>query len=247
MNVDGVISVWRSLYSPHSHTTSSCLSTSSLLYLSSGCSKKTKKNMTGVSGVWLLSLLIAIAVATSSDLPLKLEVKIGLNSRLANVHLSKADHSAYPFTVTYGACHSSASQPEAHHTISTVHEQGTDRLVWILPEDITANGCLSAWSIRHELTGRSEPLMVNKYSRQWMKKRELDQRTMLSKRASIPMNNASGIDAEGPWFDGVELLREKEIGSVNAQQAKAKSRFDFERVLETMSIILIRWTQGLPL
>jgi len=187
----------------------------------------------GVGCIWLLSFLIALAIATSSDLPLKLEVKIALNSRSANVHLSEADHSAYPFTVTYGACHSSAGQREAHHTISTVHEQGTDRLVWILPEDITTNGCLSAWSARHELAGRSEPLKVNKYSRQWMKKRELDQGKRLSKRASIPMTNASGIDAEGPWFDGVELLKEKEVGSVNVQQAKAKSMFDFGRALET--------------
>lgn len=39
------------------------------------------------------------------------------------------------------------------------------------------------------------------------------------------MTNASGIDAEGPWFDGVEVLKEKEIGPVSVKQAKAKSMF----------------------
>lgn len=190
--------------------------------------------MMSVSRVWLLSFLVAFAIAMSKDLPLKLEVKIALDSRSANVHLSEAEHSAYPFTVTYGGCHSSAGQHEAHHTIFTVHEQGHDRLVWILPEDITTNGCLSAWSARHELAGRSQPVKVNKYSRQWMKKRELDRGTRLSKRASIPMTNASGIDAQGPWFDGVEVLKEKEIGSVSVKEAKAKSMFGVGRAMETM-------------
>jgi hypothetical protein len=59
-----------------------------------------------------------------------------------------------------------------------------------------------------------------------MKKRELDQGARLSKRASIPMTNVSGIDAQGPWFDGVEVLKEKEIGSVSVAEAKAKSMVD---------------------
>ncbi len=40
------------------------------------------------------------------------------------------------------------------------------------------------------------------------------------------MSKASGIDAQGPWFDGVELLKEKEIGSVSVGQAKSTSEFD---------------------
>lgn len=190
--------------------------------------------MLGLGRVALLSLLGTLANAASRDLPVKLEVKISLNSRSANVHLSEATRSTYPFTVTYGACHTSTGLHEAHHTVATVHEQSTDRLVWILPEDITTSGCLSAWSARHELVGRSEPLTVNKYSRQWKKKRELDQGTKLNKRASIPMTNASGIDAEGPWFDGVEVLKEKEIGAVNAKQAKSKSMFYVERASAIM-------------
>lgn len=40
------------------------------------------------------------------------------------------------------------------------------------------------------------------------------------------MTNASGIDAEGPWFDGVELLKNKEIGAVSVKEAKARSMSD---------------------
>lgn len=36
------------------------------------------------------------------------------------------------------------------------------------------------------------------------------------------MTNATGIDAWGPWFDGVELLRNKEIGAVDVAKAKSK-------------------------
>lgn len=179
-----------------------------------------------VNCIWLLSLIATLTIAIENDLPLKLSVKIPLDSQSANVHISSVDSSVYPFIVSYGGCHSSTSQDEAHHTISTVTEENSDRLVWILPKGIPTNGCLSAWSVRHELFGRSEPLEVHKYSRPWMKKRELDQGKRLSKRASIPMTNASGIDAQGPWFDGVEVLKEKEIGSVNVKEAKAKSMFN---------------------
>ena len=185
--------------------------------------------MRSVNFIWLLSLNALFTIVTgdtSNNLPLKLLVKIPLNSQSANVHISNVDASAYPVTVSYGGCESSTSQHEAHHTISTVTRKDFDRLVWILPEDIPIKGCLSAWSAQQELVGRSEPLDVNKYSRPWMKKRELNQGTRLSKRASIPMTNASGIDAQGPWFDGVEVLKEKEILSVSVNEAKAKSKFD---------------------
>lgn len=177
--------------------------------------------------IWLLGLITPFTITNAANLPLKLSVKLPLDSPSANVHISSAHESIYPLTVSYGGCGSSTgSQHEAHHTISTVAERHHDRLIWILPEDIPTNGCLSAWSTRHELVGRSEPLEINKYSRPWMKKRELDQGARLSKRASIPMTNVSGIDAQGPWFDGVEVLKEKEIGSVSVAEAKAKSMVD---------------------
>ena len=191
---------------------------------------------------WLLSL-VALITTVQAQLPVRLEVKIGLNSRAANVHLSEVHHSLYPFTVTYGACHSSLSHREAHHNISHV-SHGHDRLVWILPDDISTGGCLSAWSMHESLLiGRSEPLDVDKSSRQWAKKHDLDQGLRLSKRASIPMSNASGIDAQGPWFDGVEALKEKEISAVNVKEAKAKSR----HISLSMELTLIYYRQRLLL
>ena len=185
-------------------------------------------NMMSVKSIWLLSLIAictvaTCTVATSNDLPLKLAVKIPLDSRSANVHLYRVSHSVHPFTVSYGGCHSLSSQHETHHIVSTVTDQDSDRLVWILPDDIPTDGCLSAWSAQHELVGRSEPLKVHKHSKAWMRKRHLHQGSRLNKRDSIPMTNASGIDAEGPWFDGVELLKNKEIGNASAKEAKAKS------------------------
>ena len=194
----------------------------------------------GIIRVWGL-LLFAIATV-SAVLPVRLEVKAALDSQSANVHLSPAHSSAYPYWVTYGSCHPSHSKREAHHTVSKVLHRDIERLVWVLPEDIDSSGCLSAWSLGDELIGRTERLTINKYSKQWLKKRQLDQGTRLGRRASIPMTSASGIDAEGPWFDGVEVLKEKEISAVNVKEAKAKSPCYF--ILNLLCNTLI-YSQGL--
>lgn len=180
--------------------------------------------MLSLIAVLPFAILAAITLATASDLPVKLEVRAALNSRSANIHLSQPHASLYPFTVTYGACHGSVKQHEQHHTVSEVIERSADRLIWLLPSDISDRGCLSAWSSTSELVGRSRPLKVSKDSRQWTRKHHLDAGTRLSKRASIPMTNASGIDASGPWFDGVAVLEDKQIGAVDATQAKAKRK-----------------------
>ncbi|KAI4117582.1 MAG: hypothetical protein LQ345_002213 [Seirophora villosa] len=178
--------------------------------------------MLSLIAVLPFAILAPITLTTASDLPVKLEVRAALNSRSANIHLSQPHASLYPFTVTYGACHDSVKQHEQHHTVSEVIEPSADRLIWLLPSDINDRGCLSAWSSTSELVGRSRPLKVSKDSRQWTRKRHLDAGTRLSKRASIPMTNESGIDASGPWFDGVAVLEDKQIGAVDATQAKAK-------------------------
>jgi hypothetical protein len=41
------------------------------------------------------------------------------------------------------------------------------------------------------------------------------------------MSNESGIDAEGPWFKGVELLQNKELGVVDVKKAKSKCSLGF--------------------
>ncbi|KAL9584588.1 MAG: hypothetical protein Q9212_002022 [Teloschistes hypoglaucus] len=179
--------------------------------------------MAGTGGMLALSLFAVFQIVNSIDFPVRLEVTGPLDSRSANIRLTRLEEIVYPFTVTYGDCHTFGDHYESHHTVSEVYDRDTDRLIWLLPDDVSSGGCLSAWS-DSGLVGRSQALKVNKNSRQWIKKRHLDRGTRLSKRASIPMNNASDIDAEGPWFDGVEALKDKEITAVNAAQAKAKRR-----------------------
>ncbi|KAL8634366.1 MAG: hypothetical protein Q9228_008040, partial [Teloschistes exilis] len=177
--------------------------------------------MVSTRAMFAFRLFAIIKIVASIKFPVKLEVTGPLDSRSANIHLTRLDESVYPFTVTYGDCLTFGDKYELHHTVSEVRDRGIDRLIWLLPEDVSSGGCLSAWS-DSGLVGRSRALQINKNSRQWIKKRHLDRGTRLSKRSSIPMNNASGIDAEGPWFDGVEVLKDKEITAVNAAQAKAK-------------------------
>lgn len=177
------------------------------------------------TGILALGLVAITHPAIATEPLVNLEVRVALDSRSANIHFSQPHQSVYPFTVTYGACYSLNGRNEAYHSISEVHDRGTDRLIWVLPDDISPRGCLSAWSPNAELVGRSEPLKVNKNSKQWTKKRHLDRGTRLNKRASIPMTSGSGIDANGPWFDGVEVLKQAEINTVDAAEAKAKRRW----------------------
>ena len=177
---------------------------------------------TKANSLFCLWLLAAIAQSTATELPVKLELKATLNSRSANIHLSRSDVSVYPFLVTYGSC-DSPKYSSRLCAIGTVQHQDIDRLVWILPDDISSRGCLSAWSSQDTLIGRSQGLDINKNTKQWRRKRHLEGGIKLGKRASIPMTNASGIEANGPWFDGVEALRGLEVNAVDATQAKAKS------------------------
>ena len=192
------------------------------------------------SAICCIILLVLSVAANPSSLPVKLEVKSSLKSRSANIHLSGTHASVYPFTVSYGACHASAKQHEAHHEITTVKSSGADRLVWNLPDDISADGCLSAWSPEGQLIGRSKHLVVQKESRGWSNKRSLDHRRRFDKRAVIPMTNASGIDAEGPWFDGVEALKQAEISTVDAKKAKAKSIVPSQKPSQTILILCVQ-------
>lgn len=180
--------------------------------------------MVSYSSILAFGLAATCHLATAIESSVRLEVKAALNSRSANIHLSQSHPSVFPYTVTYGPCHSLSTQAEADHHVALVRDDSTDRLVWVLPDDISSNGCLSAWSSSSEPVGRSEPLKIKKDSKHWMRKRHLDRGTKMSKRASIPMTNASGIEANGPWFDGVEALKESEISTVDAAQAKAKRR-----------------------
>ncbi|OTA90512.1 hypothetical protein M434DRAFT_77860, partial [Hypoxylon sp. CO27-5] len=161
---------------------------------------------------WLTLTVLASQVVPvpASYLPVKLETRSELSSRLANVHVSFEAPVDGIVTYTYGHCETTRPH-EAHHTVGCSTRSRESRLVWILPDNVRFDGCISAWDQQGILVGRSEP--------QELGKRKLKRRSA----NSIEMTNATGIDTWGPWFDGVELLKNKEIGPIDANEAKSKN------------------------
>ncbi|KAI0844689.1 flavin-containing amine oxidoreductase-domain containing protein [Daldinia vernicosa] len=157
----------------------------------------------------LAALAIQGVLASTSHLPVKLETRSDLSSGLANVHIYFNDLIDGVITYSYGQC-DNIQHSEAHHTIGQTTHPKESRLVWILPNNARFDGCISAWDRQGQLVGRSEP--------QRLSRRKLRRRGA----SSIEMTNATGIDAWGPWFDGVELLKNKEISAVDVAKAKSK-------------------------
>ncbi|KAK4939410.1 hypothetical protein LTR10_020307 [Elasticomyces elasticus] len=161
----------------------------------------------------ITALLCSSALAAS--LPVSLHVKRAIDSGLANIHVSYDQPVQDGIVFTYGSCR--AKFPgEAHHLVGRAKDCNHDRLLWKVPDYAPTGQCLSAWDSKQSLIGRSGPIGITPSTRTTQRR--------LRKRQSfaIPMDNSSGIDAEGPWFDGVALLKNKEISAVNAQEAKAK-------------------------
>ncbi|KAK4178764.1 putative L-amino-acid oxidase [Triangularia setosa] len=169
----------------------------------------------------VLGPLVAAAAQDASILSIRIETRALLNSRLCNVYIGHVQPVKGAIDFTYGSCEQS-SPSDAHHFITTSKDASQDRLIWMLPDDIFSGGCISAWSnTTDELLGRSQ-------------KQHLDLDTMARRRHarlsprsngpnSILMDNSTGIDVWGPWFDGVEVLKNAECSAVDAAAAKQKS------------------------
>lgn len=174
-----------------------------------------KADFTMAGWMYLLSLQWPCAFAANVPPPIGLHLKRTVDSGLANIHISYNQPVHSEITVTYGHCQ--AQTPgEAHHLVGHSTSYDDDRLLWKVPEDAPTGGCISAWE-GEGLIGRSVPVSIcpsKKTARRRLKKRQ--------DRFSIPMDNSSGIDAEGPWFDGVVLLQDKEISAINVKEAKSK-------------------------
>lgn len=149
-------------------------------------------------------------------LPLHIETKTAMTSRVANIHVKTTSVIDLEAVFTYGPCRSPTDK-DAHHTIAhtnSLDDQKAHRLVWVMPENIHSGDCISAWSKSGDLLGRSAPQIID--------------HTMIKMRRrddggySIPMNGSSGIDVYGPWFDGVALLEKSEDHNVDVEAAKAK-------------------------
>ncbi|OHW95848.1 l-amino-acid oxidase [Colletotrichum incanum] len=119
-------------------------------------------------------------------------------------------------SVFYGACDMKAPF-EAHHKIGQTHigshtaakrhlewtGQRPTKFVWLVPEDVSP-GCLHAF-VDNQLVGRSTEHVV--------KSRKM------RKRATF----AEATDPMGPWFDGVEYLKQKQPDDVFVASVKNKT------------------------
>lgn len=161
---------------------------------------------------FIAALALCQTVWSVPSLPVRLETRTSLSSGLANVHLSFDTPIDGLIKFTYGSC-SSLGARDAYNVVghgSSSH----DRLVWIIPEEVTSGGCISAWGSSGTLLGRSEKQHLDGLSR----------RRAISKRGtySVAMTNETGIDPWGPWFDGVELLKGKNMSAIDVKKAKSK-------------------------
>lgn len=118
--------------------------------------------------------------------------------------------------IVYGDC-GMRSPFEAHHKIGRTHigshpaakrhlewtDQRPTKFVWMVPEDVSS-GCLHAF-VDSQLVGRSSEHSV--------KSRKM------RKRATF----AEATDPMGPWFDGVEYLKQKQPDDVFVASVKNKT------------------------
>ncbi|KAF1810711.1 hypothetical protein P152DRAFT_94303 [Eremomyces bilateralis CBS 781.70] len=124
---------------------------------------------------------------------------------LHNVHIGYGDDLEGELRVVYGDCGMSAEHEKHHDITITIVDKSSrpDRLVWIVPREIQANGCLHAFS-NGGLVGRSLPIGVSAP----LRKREL---------------LADVAETMGPWFDGVAYMQSKSINAAASKEAKSKS------------------------
>jgi monoamine oxidase len=134
-----------------------------------------------------------------------------------NVHIEYAAPLDGELSLHYGSCNVQSSS-DCHHTLgrtyvgnhelakrhSTHDSQRPTKFVWLPPHDAPSTGCLHAFS-GETLVGRSSPI------------------SMARRKQRRSTAAADIMDAEGPWFDGVAYLQEKEPGEAFVSSAKSKS------------------------
>lgn len=134
-----------------------------------------------------------------------------------NVHITFNAPLDGELSIHYGSCEA-ASAEDLHHTLGRTHignhhlarrhaahpSQRPTKFVWLPGPDAPTLGCLHAFS-GPTLVGRSSPVTINRRKeRRWTAAADI-------------------MDAEGPWFDGVAYLREKEPDDVFVAAAKSKT------------------------
>ncbi|TWU71953.1 hypothetical protein ED733_000713 [Metarhizium rileyi] len=140
--------------------------------------------------------LFLTAQCLAKQLPLALEVRSEVTSRLANIHVLRSEYLSGLTTFTYGSC-TAKSEQDRHHIIAKTECSTSDsRLVWIIPENAPTGGCISAWNKGATLVGRSSPQNLQGVVKRGNTKRLAE---------PIAMTGVNGIDVLGPWFDGAGL------------------------------------------
>lgn len=190
-----------------------------------------KSRMSTVKKALLFGLGVGgMAFASPVDYPIRLETRTILDTGIANIHIEVVTPLTSTVDVSYGSC-DALSPTETHHDITRgVQVLRSSRLVWRVPEGSPANGCLAAWdSETGALVARSTVLELSL-------KQKRSFTPVLGKRGGMPikMNNDSGIDNRGPWFDGVAYLKGRNVSQIDVQKAKSKSR----ESLYTLSILV---------
>ncbi|KAH8650555.1 L-amino-acid oxidase [Tricladium varicosporioides] len=148
---------------------------------------------------------------------------------VANIHITYNLPISGALSLHYGSCDSvPGTLLDAHHHLIGRTNVGShhlarrhaehpfrrpERFVWLVPADAPTGGCLNAYS-GVDLLGVSAPLKIKARNN----RRNL--RENLAKRDNVAF--ADIADAEGPWFDGVEYLKQKEPDEVFVAAAKAK-------------------------
>jgi hypothetical protein len=136
---------------------------------------------------------------------------------MQNVHLKYHHPVDGELSLHYGECELQ-DQKDAHHSLGATyigrhslakrHPNWVDnrptKFVWLPPRDISSGGCLHAFA-SNELIGTSDPVVV------------------VRRKMRRGKSFADVADPEGPWFDGVEYLRQKEPDEIFVAQAKSKS------------------------
>lgn len=172
---------------------------------------------------WLAAGSLGFLVGSTFALPLILETRTALHTRVANIHVEYKEALQGDVLYTYGSCDSNSDR-EAYHTVARNAHGKPHRLVWIIPRDAKSGGCISAWSQDGVLVGRSERQAIRQEGllKEPNKRDKVGRNLDRRHKDGIPMNSSSGIDVWGPWFDGVAALEGKNLSAVDVKKAKNK-------------------------
>jgi hypothetical protein len=135
---------------------------------------------------------------------------------MQNVHINYEQPIDGQLSIRYGDC-ALNHQREAHHELGSTHvgrhrlakrhgewrDNRPTRFVWLPPRDARDGNCLHAFS-DGDLIGTSEPVRI------------------VRKQNRRGKSFADVADPEGPWFDGVEYLKQKEPDEVFVAKAKSQ-------------------------